>query len=173
LTFIIASGLNWRFLTFRCSKEEDMPNGPRNVPAAESKSGSGASMGPFSVRRLISHGWKNNHCKGVVLVLAIAVALWGYGYKISLYNPDPNSAVRASVAKLWVERRCAEILTHPNHKSAPRINADSQSLPVAPQGSRRLDALLFSNRSGYLRATSSAASLIPSRAPPSRPFFLA
>ena len=33
--------------------------------------------------------------------LAITVALWGYGYKISRYNPHLDAASRASFAKLW------------------------------------------------------------------------
>jgi hypothetical protein len=37
------------------------------------------------------------------LVLALAVAAWGFGYKISLYQP--NSGTRLTVAKLWDEHR--------------------------------------------------------------------
>ncbi len=33
--------------------------------------------------------------------LAIAVALWGYGYKISRYNSYPDPTYRASFSKLW------------------------------------------------------------------------
>ena len=173
LTFIIASGLDWRFFTFRCSKEEDMPKGPSIVMAADSRSGSGPGMSTSIVRRVISHGLVNKHCKAIMLVLAIAVALWGFGYKISLYHPDPNHAVRASVAKLWIERRCAEIVAHFGQTVPPRSSADSQFLPVVPHAPRRLHEFLFSNRSSYLRAFSVVASLIPSRAPPSQPFFLA
>ena len=33
------------------------------------------------------------------LCLAVAIAAWGFGYKISLYQP--NSGIRSTVAKLW------------------------------------------------------------------------
>jgi hypothetical protein len=34
--------------------------------------------------------------------LAVAVALWGFTYKLSLYNPDQNHSAPISVAKLWL-----------------------------------------------------------------------
>ncbi len=34
--------------------------------------------------------------------LALAVVLWGTGYKLSLYRPHPSPSVRVGVAKLWV-----------------------------------------------------------------------
>lgn len=150
-----------------------MPNGARIVIAADSRSGSGPGMSTSRVIRLISRGWANKHCTAVILVLAIAVGLWGFGYKISLYNPAPNPAVRASVAKLWVERRCAEIVAHIGRTVPPRTSADSQFIPVAYHAPRRLHASLFSRRPGDSRISSAVASLLPSRAPPSQPFFLA
>lgn len=33
--------------------------------------------------------------------LAISVALWGYGYKISRYNPHPDASSRTLLAKMW------------------------------------------------------------------------
>jgi hypothetical protein len=34
--------------------------------------------------------------------LAVAVALWGFAYKLSLYYPDQNHPAPISVAKLWL-----------------------------------------------------------------------
>jgi hypothetical protein len=34
--------------------------------------------------------------------LAVAVALWGFAYKLSLYHPDQSSQARMSVAKMWL-----------------------------------------------------------------------
>ncbi len=34
--------------------------------------------------------------------LAVAVALWGFAYKLSLYHPDQNRPARASAAKMWL-----------------------------------------------------------------------
>ena len=63
--------------------------------------------------------------KVVVLILAIAVALWGYGYKISRYNSHLDAASRASFAKLWDRHQDAsQILAsqgtaHPQHCLQP------------------------------------------------------
>jgi len=43
-------------------------------------------------------------CSLGLLGLAIAIALWGFGYKLSRYNPHPSAASRASIAKLWDKR---------------------------------------------------------------------
>lgn len=41
-----------------------------------------------------------------LLGLALAVTLWGYGYKLSLYGSVcGNSTPRVPVAKLWIEHR--------------------------------------------------------------------
>ena len=37
--------------------------------------------------------------------VAIAVVLWGLEYRLSLYQPHPGAAARASVAKLWIGPR--------------------------------------------------------------------
>jgi hypothetical protein len=40
-----------------------------------------------------------------LIALAIAVFLWGLGYKLSLYHSQQNHEAGASVAKLWVDPR--------------------------------------------------------------------
>ena len=42
-----------------------------------------------------------NRCAAACIGLAIAVALWGFGYRLSRYDLHPNATTRASVAKLW------------------------------------------------------------------------
>ena len=45
--------------------------------------------------------WANVRPLAIGLVgLALAVVLWGLGYKLSLYRPHPGPSVRMSVAKL-------------------------------------------------------------------------
>lgn len=39
-----------------------------------------------------------------LLGLAVAVAVWGYGYKLSLYTVPPGTSSRVP-AKLWIEHR--------------------------------------------------------------------
>ena len=56
--------------------------------------------------------------------LALAVVLWGIGYKLSLYRAHPSPCVREGVAKLWVGPRNSACI-----KSAPRKVA----APSAPE----------------------------------------
>jgi hypothetical protein len=37
-----------------------------------------------------------------VIGLAVAVALWSFAYKLSLYHPDQSHPARISVAKMWL-----------------------------------------------------------------------
>lgn len=39
------------------------------------------------------------------IALALAVVVWGYGYKLSLYYTAPNSQDEIPAAKLWIEHR--------------------------------------------------------------------
>ena len=39
------------------------------------------------------------------IALALAVVVWGYGYKLSLYFTTPNSQDEIPAAKLWIEHR--------------------------------------------------------------------
>jgi hypothetical protein len=39
--------------------------------------------------------------------LVIAVALWGFGYKLSLYHRHPTPVQQATVAKLWIEQNAS------------------------------------------------------------------
>jgi hypothetical protein len=48
--------------------------------------------------------------------LAIAVVLWGIGYRLSLYRPHPDPSVRMGVAKLWVGSRRAVCVSNARTK---------------------------------------------------------
>lgn len=39
------------------------------------------------------------------IALALAVVVWGYGYKLSLYFTAPDSQDEIPAAKLWIEHR--------------------------------------------------------------------
>lgn len=63
-----------------------------------------AAIGQSMVTRFLAHSAFRfvstlRPCVLGFLTLALAVAAWGYGYKISLYHP--NSRARSIVAKLW------------------------------------------------------------------------
>jgi hypothetical protein len=71
-----------------------------------------------------------------LLGLALAVVLWGIGYKLSLYRPHPAPAVRAGVAKLWVGPRNSGCLrssrtkaTTPPASNAQLLSAKDSTLP--------------------------------------------
>jgi len=46
------------------------------------------------------------------LGLALAVYLWGYNYKLSLYHPHHNAPLRTLSAKLWVDQRDHADIVH-------------------------------------------------------------
>ena len=48
--------------------------------------------------------------------LALAVVLWGIGYRLSLYRPHPDPSVRMGVAKLWVGSRKAVCVSNARTK---------------------------------------------------------
>jgi len=77
-----------------------------------------------------------------LIVLALAIVLWGIGYRLSLYRPHPDPSARVSVAKLWVGPRKAVCFTSPTKRLA-LPSPDSQLVGVqnhtSPSG---LDAIL-------------------------------
>jgi hypothetical protein len=54
-----------------------------------------------------------------LIVLAVAIVLWGIGYKLSLYRPHLDPSARVSVAKLWVGPRKAVCFSSPTQRVAP------------------------------------------------------
>lgn len=46
-----------------------------------------------------------------LIVLALAIVVWGIAYKLPLYRPHPGPTARVSVAKLWAGPRKATCLT--------------------------------------------------------------
>jgi len=104
--------------------------------------------------------------------LAIAVALWGYGYKLSLYEQSSEGAKSLSVAKLYIEHRDTVGVTVSKLRATLPTSAVFLPLadpapairrPVAEEGvHQKLEA--------YGAAT--PGSLIPFRAPPTSSFLL-
>jgi hypothetical protein len=98
--------------------------------------------------------------------LAIMVALWGYGYKLSLYHPYPNPSSRASVAKLWDGPRHDSLHATCRLKTKSHLILGSPALWVPSQPLRlpiRAVTLVFPARIGGIRYSNR---LIPSRSPP-------
>lgn len=67
-----------------------------------------AVAAPVSAEPLRENSAWSQTCRPSALALlglAIAVALWGFGYKLSEYSNAPDPLQRTSVAKVWIEHR--------------------------------------------------------------------
>jgi hypothetical protein len=104
--------------------------------------------------------------------LAIAVALWGAGYKLSLYQHLNDRAKCLPVAKLWIEHRDTVGITVSKLRAAAPILPSLALLPVAKEETRyatRADVFLPALE---VRGASTSGSLVPLRAPPFSRFLL-
>lgn len=54
----------------------------------------------------------------VFVGLALSVSLWGFGYKLSRYNPHPDASSQALFAKLWDKHQDVSQLTAATDASA-------------------------------------------------------
>lgn len=109
-------------------------------------------------------------CAVGLIALAIAVALWGFGYKISLYSPRLDPASRASVAKLWVERRGPS--TTPGIHLTPRLRTTADSQPpllFACLKFTRMEFFELFTGFSVARVPANIAFLLPARSPPFKP----
>lgn len=104
-------------------------------------------------------------CVPGIGALAVAVALWGFGYKLSLYHRHEPPSSRAAFAKLWIEPRNA-CVDPPRVKSRLHPASDSQafstSLPLLRSPGRGLTPVL----SERTRNVTYFHDLIPLRSPP-------
>jgi hypothetical protein len=118
-------------------------------------------------------GQVSRPCTLGIVGLAIAVFLWGFGYKLSLYHPHPPSSSRASVAKLWIDPHSASVATTSRLKAKSHLLPDSQawsvSVPRLPCLGRAIVFILPLCE----RRIALFDFLIPSRAPPPYRFRLA
>jgi hypothetical protein len=105
--------------------------------------------------------------------LAIAVTLWGYGYRLSLYHPPVDPSQRASVAKMWIGPRSASVAAASSLKANWHFVAGAQAAVATVQrlpGMCRAVAYILPlcERHAVLFDL-----LVPSRAPPPLRFRLA
>lgn len=108
-----------------------------------------------------------------LIALATTVALWGFGYKLSLYHRQASPSERLLVAKLWIEPRKASLAAAPSAKAKSHHIPDLQALSTAFQkvpNLRRVIALILPLSA---RGVAHFDFLIPFRSPPSHLFKLA
>jgi hypothetical protein len=94
-----------------------------------------------------------------LIALAVAVALWGFAYKLSLYGPPQNHPSHASVAKMWLgpERHLGSVASdttkfHSWPASSTAIDLADGTIPPIDGWQARWkssEALFFSNESPF------------------------
>ena len=73
-------------------------------------------------------------CAFGIAGLAVAVFLWGYGYKLSLYLCRSESSSRVPVAKLWIGPRTASVAAASSLTASSHFVAGSQTaVAIVPQ----------------------------------------
>jgi hypothetical protein len=99
------------------------------------------------------------------LGLALAIVVWGYGYRLSVYQPHRDPASRTLSAKLWLDQR------HTVSASDSQQNASSAAAEPSPLHSFHLicvcTLVIWPVR---VRSVRSSKSLLPLRSPPSASF---
>jgi hypothetical protein len=108
-----------------------------------------------------------------IVGLAIAVFLWGYGYKLSLYHCHSGSSSNTTVAKLWIETRNPSATTASVSEAKSHLFPGSQALFVLVQERPRLNRAVAHSLPLTARCIEYLVSLIPSRSPPPHLFGLA
>lgn len=98
--------------------------------------------------------------------LAIAIALWGFGYKISRYNPHPAPSSRASVAKLWDKHQDIAQISSGAKANAQSLAPRPALILVHYTHTQRPEA--FCRGSEFNRLSALFRSATPLRSPPSR-----
>jgi hypothetical protein len=105
--------------------------------------------------------------------LAIVVALWGFGYKLSLYHRHVEPSARALVAKMWIETRNPSATTASVSKAKSHLFPGSHALFVLVQERPKLNRAVPRSLPLTARCIEYLVSLIPSRSPPPHLFGLA
>jgi hypothetical protein len=105
--------------------------------------------------------------------LAIVVALWGFGYKLSLYHRHAEPSARVLVAKMWIETRNPSATTASVSEAKSHLFPGSQALFVLVQERPRLNRAVAHCLPLTARCIEYLVSLIPSRSPPPHRFGLA
>ena len=119
--------------------------------------------------------WKQilRPCALGIIGLAIAVVLWGVGYKLSLYHRHAAPSSSVPVAKLWIGSRNASVTAASRFKAKSHLVPGSQafSVPIQrlPHYSRASACML----SVCMRDVAYFGFLIPFRSPPPPRFILA
>jgi len=142
-----------------------------SIPVA----GSAMQTAALRLRTKAHSEWLNRrrqfgpHALGLI-ALAITVALWGYGYKLSLYHRHVAPSQRVLVAKLWIEPRDASVAAGFGFEAKSHLVPGAQALSVAFQKPANYISALICIPSSTTRGLAYFDFLIPSRSPPPHSF---
>lgn len=112
-------------------------------------------------------------CSLGLIALAVAVFLWGFGYKLSLYHVHPNPFSHISQAKLWIEPRNARTVAGVMQKAKAEPAPCADSLAVTTPAAGLCDAGRAEIAAPGAPSQPVSGSPLPSRSPPAARFFLA
>ena len=105
--------------------------------------------------------------------LAIAVALWGFSYKLSLYCRHTGPSSPISVAKFWIEPRNASAVAASGLKVQSHFLRISQVLSAPIQSFPRLACAVACTLPMCRHTVAYFDFLIPFRSPPAQRFSMA
>ena len=130
------------------------------------------------VRTQVQYGYPSwrpifRPCALGIIGLAIAVVLWGFGYKLSLYYRHSAPSSRVPVAKLWIESRDASEAAASRLKAKSHYVSGSHAFSVPIQPLPRLSRAVACILPVCTRHVVYFDSLIPFRSPPPHRVFLA
>lgn len=98
--------------------------------------------------------------------LAIAIAMWGFGYRLSSYQLNPTTTGRAAAAKMCVEPRNASLVAVFRVKNNAHLISSSPALTASIPQLHRIDVGIACALPKRTRRRASFGFLIPFRSPP-------
>lgn len=146
-----------------------MPSGNEFPIGLRADQTAGPTPLPRTASRLL-HAKRTSMAGAVGLLgLAIAVTLWGFGYKLSRYNLHSDTNSRASFAKLWDKHQdSAKIAETAKVTAQPHPGLEWDAILAFLQETPELQCSTFCPSGECTRIPLSSRSLVPLRSPPSR-----
>lgn len=103
-----------------------------------------------------------------LLGLAVAIALWGFGYRLSTYELHPSSNARGGAAKLCLEPRNASFALAARIKSSAHLIPVSAAIPASARFFPHIECVLVCPVLQNTARPVTLRFLIPFRSPPSQ-----
>ena len=129
----------------------------------------------ITLRRSCYLSWKElfRPCAAGFIGLAIAVALWGFGYKLSLYHRPSAPSSQVPVARFWIDPLDRFETAASSLKAKLHLVPDSQALAAFIQRIRYRGFTVARTLPVWRRQVTYFDLLIPLRGPPPQRFSLA